>query len=336
VNALPFKVVHLLLLAAALTRSAPTGAWQVVQESIPATGKNPAAVEHPAKYVLGPSDEIVILALNAEDIANKPIRITAGGDINLPMVGRIHVAGMTVEQLEGELTERLRKYIRNPDVAINVTQFKSQPVSVIGLVGIPGVIQLEGRKTLIEVLSMAGGLKQDAGYRVKITRKSEWGPIPLPSAKTDPSGDYSIAEVNIRGINDASHPEENIQILPFDVISVPRAEIVYVMGEVRKPGGFALNDKESISVLQVIALSEGLGANASAKNSKILRPVPGANHQEIAINLEQLLQGKTKDVTLQPDDILFVPNSSAKSAFHKTVDGVLSGLSGSLIYHVPF
>ena len=329
---MPFKVVHFLVLAAALTRSAPTGAWQVVQEPVPAADKKP--VEHPTKYVLGPGDEIVILALNAEDIANKPIRITAGGDINLPMAGRIHVAGMTVEQLEGELTERLKKYIRNPEVAVNVTGFKSQPVSVIGFVGNPGVIQLEGRKTLIEVLSLAGGLKQDAGYRVKITRKSEWGPIPLPSAT--PSGDYSVAEVNIRGINDASHPEENILILPFDVISVPRAEIVYVMGEVRKPGGFALNDKQSISVLQAIALSEGLGSNALSKKSKILRPVAGgANHIEIAINLDQLLQGKTKDVTLQPDDILFVPNSSAKSAFHKTVDSVISGVTGRAIYRIP-
>jgi len=241
---------------------------------------------------------------------------------------------MTVEQLEGELTERLRKYIRNPEVAINVVEFKSQPVSVIGFVDKPGVIQLEGRKTLIEVLSMAGGLRQDAGYGVKITRKSEWGPIPLPSAKTDSNG-YSIAEVNIRGINDASHPEENILILPFDVISVPRAGIVYVMGEVKKPGGFALNDKQSISVLQAIALSEGMGINAQGKKSKILRPVPGTNRLEIPINLDQLLQGKTADVTLQPEDILFVPNSSAKSAFHKTLDGVISGATGLLIYRVP-
>ena len=330
-----FKVVHFLILAAALARSVPIGAWQVVQEPVPATEKNPSVVEHPPKYVLGPSDEIVILALNAEDIANKPIRITAGGDINLPMVGRIHVAGMTVEQLEAELTERLRKYIRNPEVAINVVEFKSQPVSVTGFVDRPGVIQLEGRKTLIEVLSMAGGLRQDAGYRVKITRKSEWGPIPLPSAKTDATGGYSIAEVNIRGINDASHPEENILILPRDIISVPRAEIVYVMGEVRRPGGFALNDKQSISVLQAIALSEGLGFNAQAKKSKILRPVPGANRLEIPINLEQLLQGKTTDITLQPEDILFVPNSAAKTTFHKTVDNVLYGVTGALIYRIP-
>jgi polysaccharide export outer membrane protein len=107
------------------------------------------------------------------------------------------------------------------------------------------------------------------------------------------------------------------------------------MGEVKRPGGFALNDKQSISVLQAIALSEGLGSNAAAKKSKILRPVPGTNHLEIAINLEQLLQGKTTDVTLQPDDILFVPNSAAKSTFHKSVDSVIYGVTNMLIYRVP-
>jgi polysaccharide biosynthesis/export protein len=326
-----FKFALFLVVVATLASATPTLSWQAVQQPSLETGKNPPAT---AKYVLGPSDEIVIVAANAEDIANKPIRVTAGGDINLPMVGRVHVAGMSVEELEGELTGRLRKYIRNPEVAINVTQFKSQPVSVIGWVANPGVVQLEGRKTLIEVLSMAGGVSRDAGYRVKITRKSEWGLIPLPTAITDPRG-YSIAEVNIRGINDASHPEENILIFPFDVISVPRAEIVYVMGEVKRPGGFALNDKQTISVLQALALSEGLVSTAAAQKSKILRPVPGSNRIEIDINLKQLLAGKIKDVSLQPEDILFVPNSSAKSAFQKTFDGVVSGVTGMLIYRVP-
>src|SRR5579883_2668772 len=166
-----FRFPQFLVLAATLVCSSPGLALEPVQETASESGKKPLAAEHPAKYVLGPSDEIVILALNAEELANKPIRITAGGDINLPMVGRVHVAGMTVEQFEGELTKRLKSYILNPEVAVNVTQFKSQPVSVIGSVANPGVIQLEGRKTLIEVLSMAGGVRPDAGYRVKITRK---------------------------------------------------------------------------------------------------------------------------------------------------------------------
>jgi len=289
-----------------------------------------------AKYVLGPGDEIVILAIDADEIANKPIRIATGGDINLPIVGSLHAAGMTVEQLEVELRKRLKRYIRDPQVAINVTQFRSQPVSVIGYVSTPGVIQLEGRKTLIEVLSMVGGVKPDAGYRVKITRKSEWGPIPLPSATTDAGGNYSVAEVNILSIMNASNPEENILIRPYDVISVARAEVVYVIGDVRKPGGFVLNNKETISVLQALALAEGLGPTAAPQSSQILRPVPGANRIEIPVNLKELLRGKIKDMTLKPDDILFVPNSLAKSTFRKAMDAAISASTGMLIYGIPY
>jgi len=165
------------------------------------------------------------------------------------------------------LTQRLQVYIQHPQLAVNITQYKSQPVSVIGSVGAPGVIQLEGRKTLVEVLSMAGGARPDAGYRVQITRKSDQGPIPLASATTDSNG-YSMAEVNLRDIMTASKPADNIQILPFDVISVPRAELIYVIGEVKKPGGFALNDKQNISVLQALAFAEGMQPNAAGQRGK--------------------------------------------------------------------
>src|SRR5262245_6437860 len=203
-------VVELILVACFVFRGASL-AGQPQSEQTLTNGNDVNRSARLPYYILGPNDEIVILALDAEDIANKPIRITTSGDINLPLVGRIHAAGMNLEQLEAEITERLAKYIKEPHVAISVTQFKSQPVSVFGSVGSPGVVQLEGRKTLIEVLSMAGGLKGDAGSRIRITRKKEWGAIPLSSAATE--GEYSVADVNIRSIENATQPEDNIQIL---------------------------------------------------------------------------------------------------------------------------
>jgi polysaccharide biosynthesis/export protein len=281
-------------------------------------------------YILGPNDEIVVLALDAEEISNKPIRVTTSGDISLPLVGRVHVAGMTIEDVEKELVERLKVYIRQPELAINITQFKSQPVSVFGAVGAPGVVQLEGRRTLIEVLAMAGGLKGDAGSTVKVTRRSEWGAIPLATAKSE--GSYSVAEVSIRAIEDASRPEDNIQILPHDVISVARAQVVYVMGEVRKPGGFALNEKGTISLIEALARAEGFGSTASQSNAKIIRPVPGSNRIEIPVNLADVLKGKSRDMMLQPDDILYVPSSYAKGTARRTLDTIISLTTGMLIY----
>src|SRR5437870_2473509 len=173
------KVV-VLVTVACLVLHAAASAQQPQSDPSFGNGSNAAGSARLPYYILGPNDEIVILALDADEIANKPTRVTTSGDINLPLIGRIHVAGMNLEQLEAEVTQRLSKYIREPHVAINVTSFKSQPVSVFGAVGSAGVIQLEGRKTLIEVLSMAGGLRPEAGT-IRITRKAEWGAIPLSS-----------------------------------------------------------------------------------------------------------------------------------------------------------
>ena len=126
------------------------------------------------------------------------------------MIGRVAAGGLTVEGLEKELATRLKTYVRDPVVAVSVLEYRSQPVSVIGSVGQPGVHQLEGRKTLIEILAKAGGLRPEAGNSIKITRKAEWGTIPLPSATQDPSGQFSVAEVSLKDILQATNPEENI------------------------------------------------------------------------------------------------------------------------------
>src|SRR5262249_44865542 len=119
--------------------ASPEWALQVPISKTPGDAVRPPTGGHLPSYVLGPNDEIVIVSVVAEDIANKPTRITTSGDLNLPMVGRIHAAGMTLDQLETEVSQRLKTYYRDPDLAINITQFKSQPVSVIGYVGSPGV-----------------------------------------------------------------------------------------------------------------------------------------------------------------------------------------------------
>ena len=189
----------------------------------------------PSTYVLGPDDEISIRVIESEEISEEPFRIDPGGDISLPLVGRVRAAGRTPQRLETELTERLRAFIHEPQVLVHVTQFRSQPVSVIGAVNKPGIHQLEGHKSLIEILSLAGGPRQDAGHTVKITRRREWGPIPLESAADDPSGRFQVAEVSLEAVMEARNPEENVLIMPHDVISVPRAEMIYVIG-----GGRAL------------------------------------------------------------------------------------------------
>jgi polysaccharide export outer membrane protein len=292
--------------------------------------RNAAVIEGLSGYVLGPGDEITIIAINLDEIANRPIRVGSDGEINLPLLGRVRAAGLTVEELEAELTDRAKVYLRNPDLAITVSSFQSQPVSVLGAVGAPGIVQLQGRKTLLEVISLAGGLRPDHGSRITITRREDYGSIPLPSAATQAG--HSVAEVRVSGILEASRPEENILILPHDVITVSAAEVVYVMGQVRRPGGYTLGDRSNMSILQLLALAEGVSGTAREEDARIIRPVEGSTPIEVAVNLSDLLQGKIPDMPLEPQDILFVPDSFAKGALRRTVDAAISAVTGMVIY----
>jgi len=285
-------------------------------------------------YVLGAGDVITIRALDADEISDKPIRLGTNGFITLPLVGRVRAGGLTTEQLEAALAMRLKPLIRNPEVSVSVVEQRSQPVSIIGSVNAPGVQQLQGRKTLAEMLSLAGGVRQDAGHAIKITRRLQWGPIPVPGAAPDVTGRFSVAEINLKEILEARNPAGNIQIMPDDVISVPRAEMVYVIGEVKKSGGFTIGELESLSTLQALSLAEGLNVTAAPQNARILRLDPGApKRAEISVDLRRILAGKENDVRLEPDDILFIPGSKSKNVAIRSLEAAVQIGTGIAIYH---
>ena len=125
--------------------------------------------------------------------------------------------------------------------------------------------------------------------------------------------------------------------MPGDTIFVPKADLVYVVGDVIRPGGFPIGEKETISALQVVSLAGGLVKTAAGNKAKILRSIPGSpSRTEIPVNIKQLMAGKTTDIPLQPDDILFVPNSDAKSVGFRTIDTIVSATAGLAIYASRF
>ncbi len=287
-------------------------------------------------YLLGPGDQLDISGPELTELANKPVRVDGDGDIEVPMGGRIHVAGLTPQQTEQELNKVLSTYIRHPEAVVSVAEVRSQPVSILGAVNTPGVHQVQGHKTLLEMLSLAGGIRQDAGYSVRITRQLAWGCIPLPEAQLDPSGRFSVAELNLKKIMEAKNPEENIQIFPHDVISVPKAEMVYVIGEVRRSGGFVLGEHQSISVLQALSLAEGLNSTADTRHAKVLRLKRDADQrEEMAVDVKDVLNGKKPDVPLQGDDILFIPGSTGKKAALRTLEAAIQTGTGLAIWRMP-
>lgn len=283
------------------------------------------------QYLLGPDDQLVVHALDVEEFPDDPIRIDARGMINLPMVGRIEAGGMSIEQLESEIILRLKKYLHSPQVVVSIAEFRSRPVSVFGAVSRPGVVQLRGPKTLWEVISEAGGLKKDVGDTIRITRRVEYGPLPLDNATVDETGKFIVGEVDVQSLREMANPDENISLMEQDVVSVSTADVVYVVGHVNRAGGFVTNG--SITLLEALSLSGGPRAHAAMKNSRILRLRPGTDQRQvIAVNLKRALRGEGEDIVLKPQDILFIPHDAWKDFGMKMVTAATSAATAAGIY----
>src|ERR1017187_3323759 len=208
----------------------------------------------PSGYILGPDDQILIRALEGLDLADKPILIGTNGNITLPLIGRVKAAGLTVEQLETALASRLKPPGLEPQISVTA----------------PGIVPLRGRKTLSEVLSMAGGPRETAGSTVSLTPRRENGDLPLPGAALDSTGQFSTAELEMREILDGRNPAANIEIKPNDVISVSQgnARMVYVVGDVQRSGAFNVGGQRTISVLSAVSLAGGLGRTARPETAR--------------------------------------------------------------------
>ena len=263
-------------------------------------------------YVLGPGDQVILRAYMMEEISGTPYRINSEGDLTFPVLGTVHAGGLTVEQLEANLTVRLRAFVLNPQVTVTVAQFRSEPVFFVGAFRSPGIYPLQGRRTLLEMLQAVGGLQPNTSRRIKVTRRKEFGTIPLPNATEDTDGKTSTVEISIGSLRDNVNPAEDIVLQPYDVISVERAEMVYVNGNVGRVGGFELGDRESITLVQLIAMAGGLSKDADAEKALVLRPVLNTSRRaEIPINLKKVLRGQASDFALLPNDLLYVPSSSS-------------------------
>jgi len=267
-------------------------------------------------YVLGPNDQVLVRARDVEEINEKPFRIDAEGNINLPLLGRIRAGGMTVQELETDLDRRLREYVREPQVIITVVQFRSEPVFFVGAFRNPGIYPLQGRRTLVEMLTAIGGLQPNASRHIKVTRRAEYGSIPLPNALDDPEKKISTVEISMGSLRENVNPAEDILLQPYDVVSVERAEMVYINGEVGRVSGLELGERDSISISQALTLSGGFARDAKRDRVRVLRPIENTNlRAEIEIDVKRIYEGKDNDFPLLPNDLLYVPRSYKRTVW---------------------
>ncbi|MBI4463252.1 MAG: polysaccharide biosynthesis/export family protein [Acidobacteria bacterium] len=301
-------------------------------------------------YRIGTEDLIDVNVFQVPEMSGTA-RVSAGGEISLPLLGVVKAAGLTPRGLELLLQDKLRlSYLNDPHVGVFVREMHSHPVSVFGAVNRAGVFQVSGTKTLLEVLALAEGLSQDAGDTVLVMRGAgslgNPGPSNAPEGATTPewqeAGDAWLqgspqdghtVKVDLKDLLESGDPRYNVPVYPLDTVTVTRAGIVYVIGDVHRPGGFVLKTNENISVLQALALAEGLQGTSKKSAARIIRTDKTSGQRtEIAVDLGKILGGKATDPLLQPNDVLFVPNSTARSILRGGTQTVLSTLSGILIW----
>jgi polysaccharide biosynthesis/export protein len=299
-------------------------------------------------YRIGPDDQLEVTVLEAAELNGAP-RVSASGEISLSLIGTVHAEGLTPQELEVVLQELLRRtYIKNPHVSVQVRDMQSHPIAVFGAVKKPGVFQVREAKTVIELLSMAEGLDVDAGDsviversgamalpKVEFTGRADSGAASEPAAASSAgaTANANLVEIDLKKLLETGDPTLNVLVEPGDVVKVPRAGLVYVVGQVKKPGGYELKSNENISVLQAVAFAEGLTSTSSSSYARIIRTseITG-QRQEIPIDLNKILAGKKADPMLKPRDIVFVPNSAARSALYRGMEAAVSIGTGLAIY----
>ena len=244
-----------------------------------------------ADYVIGAQDVLTVQVFDQADLGGK-YAVEADGTFSFPLIGRVKAGGMTLRAFEGELKTRLADgYFKNPQVTVAVEQYRSQRVFVMGEVRAPGPVALTGGMTLIEALSRAGSTQPTASGEVAVVRASQGarGPV-LPD---QPTG-TEVFRASIRELESGSL-SQNIELRDGDTIFVPRAETAYVFGQVKNPGGYAV--QKDTTVLQALSLAGGVTENGAMNRVRVVRIVAG-NKKEMKVTLTD---------TVRPGDTIIVP-----------------------------
>jgi polysaccharide export outer membrane protein len=291
------------------------------------------------EYKIGGGDVLNVEVFDIPQLTRE-VKVTESGYIALPLLSvRVRAKGLTGPQLEEKLQELLMAngLVSHPQVTVSVKQQNSHPIMVIGAVHQPQVIQAVRPMSLVEVLSASGGIAEDAGESVIVTRDAAADANNATGG--DGNDDLPIPQtfsVNLMGLLNHSDPKSNLILTGGETVAVPRAGIFYIVGAVNHPGGFVLsNNSDQMTTLMALALASGTTSTAKTTDAVILRKDPSTGkNQEIPINLKKILSRKSDDTKLFANDILFVPDSSGKRALHTIGQIAVSVTTGVAIARI--
>lgn len=305
-------------------------------------------------FRVGSGDVLNIEVFDVPELSRE-VRVSDAGFISLPLLPvRIQVNGLTNAQVEEKIAELLQAngLVSHPEVNVSVKEQHSQPITVVGAVRQPQVLQATRPIRLLEALSDAGGIAEDAGDKVLLTRQVKNAglatgtlepqadgapsggaapPVARPSeSSSDGEAQTETTSINLFELLDQNDPKANVLLRAGDVVSVPRAGIVYVVGAVNHPGGFVLQtDGYRMTTLKALALAQGTASTAKLRDAVILRKdLATGSTREIHVDLKKVLERKQEDAALQANDVFFVPDSAGKRLLHTMGAAALSMTTG--------
>lgn len=249
------------------------------------------------EYVIGPRDLLEIKVFELPEF-DQTVRVSENGTITLPLIGNVQVGGLTKEKIEKKLAELLDKYVKNAQVSVFIKEYQSSRVAIIGAVEKPGMYELVGRQTLLQMISQAGGFKENAANEIYVLREGQ-------------DGNTASIAIDLEDLLLNGNQKLNIPIQPNDVINVPvdRLITIYVFGEVRNPGAIQVKMSQKVTLLQAIAQAGGLSENASKRGITVKRKDKSGKEINIQVNLNDIIKGKKKDIPLKEGDVVIVKES---------------------------
>ena len=292
------------------------------QKALTGNSVPPASVPFSSPVVhalqISAGDLLDLSVFDTPELSTK-LRVDEQGRITLPVAGGLSVMGLTAEQAGQVIETRFHdtEVLKDPHVSVTVLEYATQGVTVLGEVKNPGVYPLLGAHGLLDLISAAGGVTSSAGKDITVTHRDDPDHPAIVKIESKP-GSTAAFKVDVR---------------PGDTIMVSHAGIVYVVGDVGKPGGFLIDNNDRLTVLQALALAQGTNRTASLNHAKLIRKTE-AGREEVPVPLKKILASKVPDRMLADGDILFVPTSGAKDAL-RDVESILPAAAGAAIYRAP-
>lgn len=319
------------LLAAGAAFLTIIGMFAIANAQQPALGQG-LPIEQPSdRYRIGPGDVLDVRVYNRPQLSREAVRVEGNGMIRMPLIeGEIQAACKTEGELAKEISTRYARYYRNLPVDVFIKEYHAREVALIGAVNEQGRYQMQRRIRLLELLTFAKGPSEKAGQTINIVRAPRTDFCAMTNESAKPEGSF----ISLR-LNDTLRGDEpsNPYVEPGDIVTIPEADQVYVVGNVYSPKSLAL--REPITVSRAIAMAGGPLRDSKTDKIRIVRQVGGGGQSEMFVNLNAIAQKKAEDVQLKPNDIVEVPESTGKSIIRSLLGSVAPSVSQLPVRVIP-